>query len=193
MKRRASTYIAGACVAGLVAGAPLTAFANGEGWNAPENMNVDLYGPPAVFDQPVEVLYGPPPISEDPSPVVEEPSLVIDEPIQLLYGPPSVFAEKDNPMKVTAADQRVKSARLTDKAKAFKKAIVVRKAKGAVSFKKVKKTSSDELSVNRKTGVVSIAKGAAKGKYSIKVRVTAAGNAKYRPAVKVVTVTVRVK
>ena len=196
MKRRVGACVAGACVAGLMAGMPMVAFADeplaGETdgvvapqglseWIASENMNVDLYGPPPTDVDPdigkVQPLYGAP--------------VVIDMP-QLLYGPPSVFL-LDNPMIVRTTDQTVKASRLAKKAKTIKKAIVVKKAKGEVRFVKVKKASSSELTLDKATGAITVAKGTMPGDYTLKVRVKAAGTSKYNPATKAVVVKVRVK
>ena len=207
MKRRTMSYVASACVAGLVAGAPAVAFADTAGsdgvasgttitqsegaWSASENMNVDLYGPPAFKDEPVQALYGPPVVAEPVQLLYGPPAYT--EPVQTLYGPPSIFDMKDNPMVARASDQTVKASRLVGKAKVFKKAIKVKKAKGAVRYKRVKKASSDELAVNKKTGAVTIAQGTEAGDYSIRVRITAQGNSNYRMATKTVTVKVHVK
>ena len=162
-------------VPGMV-GAPGIASAaqSGEGgavaeWSASENMNVDLYGPP--------------PTSIDP----------VDEPIQVLYGPSPVFADEENPMQASAKLVTVKEARLAVGKKVVKRAIVVEDAVGDVYFQKVGKKSSKRLRVNENTGAVIVKKGTKAGLYKMRVKVTAAGNAQYRPAIQTVVVKVRVK
>ena len=194
MKRRVARYVAGACIAGMVAGVPGVAFADQvaedgavSSWSASEDMNVALYGPPSAFedsdDWPVQVLYGPPPIED----------AVVVEPVQTLYGPPSVFAHTANPMKVSANPVTVKETRLAQGKKVVKKAIVVKKAKGDVRYSKIAETSSKRIRVNATTGAIIVKKDTKRGTYKAEVQVTASGNAKYRPAVETVVVKVRVK
>ena len=176
MKQRMIKVVAGACVAGMVAGVPGVAMADqvtaGESsalsWSAPDNMNIALYGPPGFTDPSVEI-----------NPVI--------------YGPPGVFDMKLNPMKVTTANKSVKAAKLAQGKKQFKKAITVKKAVGTVRFTKLDLGSSKRLSVNKKTGAVTVKKGTKKGLYQINVQVTAEGKGKYLPGLQVVTVKVRVK
>ena len=47
--------------------------------------------------------------------------------------------------------------------------------------------------MNKKTGKIKLAKGTKRGKYKIKVKVKAAGNSDYKPAVKTVVVKVTVR
>jgi hypothetical protein len=190
MKRRIVRYVTGACVAGVVlsaggALAPDQALAveteNGE-WQVSVNENITLYGPPSTFDPdaPVQPLYGPPPEG------------FIEPPQQVLYGPPPIDL-RVNPMTVTVHDRAVAASRLAESRKVFKRAIVVSKAKGEVSFEKVAKGSSDQLIVNKKTGMIAVKKGTKKGLYTINVRVSTPGTAKYANAAEIVTVNVRVK
>ena len=64
------------------------------------------------------------------------------------------------------------------------------KAKGKVIFKKVKGTKKITVP---KAGKVTVKKGLAKGTYTVKVKVTAAGGATYKAKSKTVTLKVRVK
>lgn len=57
----------------------------------------------------------------------------------------------------------------------------------------MKKGSSKRLSVNKKTGKVTVKKGTKKGKYRIRIKVTAAGTANYKKATKTLTCTIVVK
>ncbi|MCR5208403.1 MAG: hypothetical protein K6C14_08015, partial [Eubacterium sp.] len=70
------------------------------------------------------------------------------------------------------------------------KAITVKNAKGALSFKKSK--GNKKITV-AKNGKITVKKGLKKGTYKIKIRVTAAGNSGYRSGVKTVTVKIIVK
>jgi hypothetical protein len=89
---------------------------------------------------------------------------------------------------------KAKAKKLTVKAKSkktvfkYKNAMTVTKAKGSLSFKK---TSGDKrISVNKKTGKITIKKGLKKGKtYTFKVKVTAKGNTTYKAK----SVTVKLK
>ena len=64
-------------------------------------------------------------------------------------------------------------------------------SKGTLSYKKTSGNSG--ISVNSKTGKVTVKKGLKKGTYKIKVQVKAAAKGNYKAGTKTVTVTVRVK
>ena len=64
-------------------------------------------------------------------------------------------------------------------------------AKGTKVFKK--KSGSAKLSVNSRTGKVTVKKGTKKGTYKAKISVTAKGTSAYKPMTKTVTVKIRVK
>ena len=138
MKRRIVKCVAGACVAGMVlgtsgAGMAVAATPEADSWSAAENEIIVLYGPPSEIDE-------------------------IDVPIPVLYGPPSAF-ENINPMQVETHNRSVAQSVVKDGKKTFKKAIVVKDAVGEVGFSKIAKGSSKCLSVNKKTGAVSVKKG----------------------------------
>ena len=98
-----------------------------------------------------------------------------------------------NPLTVKAKTARVKAVDLA-KAKqtlAAGKAMAVSKAQGKVTYKKV--SGDKTITVDKKTGKITLAKGLARGKYKVKVKVTAAGNKNYKSGSKTVTVTVQVK
>ena len=69
-----------------------------------------------------------------------------------------------------------------------KEAIVVSKAKGKVTY--AKKSGNAKISVNKKNGNITVAKGLAPGTYKVKVTVTAAGDKKYKKKTKTTTVTI---
>ncbi|MCR5652549.1 MAG: hypothetical protein K6F88_01985 [Ruminococcus sp.] len=100
-------------------------------------------------------------------------------------------AKKNNPLKVKAKALTVKAkAKNTTfkKAKAFK----ITGAKGKVTFKK--KSGSKLISVNKKSGAVTVKNGIKKGKTAkATITVTAAGTTAYKKGSKTVTITVKAK
>jgi hypothetical protein len=76
------------------------------------------------------------------------------------------------------------------------KAITVKKAKGTVTYIKVKvnnKKYAAKFTINKKTGKITVKKGVKKGTYKMTVKVLAAGNAGYKSKAVNVVVTIRVK
>lgn len=96
------------------------------------------------------------------------------------------------PMTVKAKTVKVKYKKLKKK-KLTVKALTVKKAQGAVAYAKVKKGSSVKLTINKKTGKITVKKGTKKGTYKIKIKVTAKGNAKYLAGSKTITVKIIVR
>ena len=94
---------------------------------------------------------------------------------------------------VKAIKKTVKYKKLKKKKQKVKGAIDVWQAAGKVTYKKVAKGSSKKLSINKKTGVITIKKGTKKGTYKIKVKVTDAGNKNLKSGSKTVTVKIKVK
>ena len=97
-----------------------------------------------------------------------------------------------NTLSAKGKKPSVKAAKLKKKNQTVKraKALAVRNAQGAVTYKKTK--GNKKITV-AKNGKITVKKGLKKGTYKIKVKVTAAGNSNYNKATKTVTVTVRVK
>lgn len=88
----------------------------------------------------------------------------------------------------------VKASVLKKKAVSLSKPVTVKKAKGKVTYKNVSSQKvAKKFKVNAKNGKITLNKGTKKGTYKVKIKVTAAGNSKYKPASKTVTVKVRVK
>ncbi len=91
----------------------------------------------------------------------------------------------------------VKGRTITAKAKqktAFNasKILTVKKAQGTVVYKKL--SGNSKISINAKTGKLTVKKGLKKGKtYSVKIRVTAKGTKAYKSKSKTVTVKIKVK
>jgi uncharacterized protein YhdP len=92
-------------------------------------------------------------------------------------------------MTVKAATKTAKQAALKRKA-ATVAPLTVSKAQGKVTY--AKSSGASALSINSTTGKVTIKKGTKKGTYTMKVKVTAAGNTKYKSGSKTVTVTIKV-
>ena len=99
-------------------------------------------------------------------------------------------SKKANPMTVKTTTKTVKAKKLK-KAKRTVKAITVKKAKGTVTYTKA--GGSKKLTVNKKTGKITVKKGTKKGTYKVKVKVKAAGTSKYLAVSRTVTVKIKVK
>ena len=101
-----------------------------------------------------------------------------------------------NTMNASGKSVKVKYSRLKKKTQKIpqKKAFSVSKAKGTVTYKLVKKDkkAKNKITVSKK-GVVTVKKGLKKGKYTIYVNVTAAGNSLYAPMTKKVRVKISVR
>ena len=113
-----------------------------------------------------------------------------------------------NTIKVSGKTIRLSAKKLRKKTCTIRrsKAISVSKARGAVTYQKVRVSRknknkqyvsaskySKKIRVDKKTGRITVKKGLKKGTYRLKVRVKAAGTRKYKPAKKNVTVTIKVK
>lgn len=97
-----------------------------------------------------------------------------------------------NTMKVTVKTRKVILAKVRKAKQVVSGAIIVKNAKGTVTYTKVAKGSDKKLSINKKTGKITVAKGTKKGKHKIKVKVTAAGNKSYKALSKTVVATINV-
>ncbi len=100
---------------------------------------------------------------------------------------------KANTLVVTSKTATVKLANLKKKAQSIKraKAITVKNAQGTVTYKKL--SGNKKLSINKKTGNITVEKGLKKGKYKLKIQVNASGNTQYKAVKKTVTVIIKVK
>ena len=96
----------------------------------------------------------------------------------------NTLSAKGKTVKIKLA--KLKKTRTIDR----KKAISVAKAVGTVTYKKTK--GNNKITVNKKTGKITVKKGLKKGKYTVKVTVYAKGNATYGAAAKKVKVTIKV-
>lgn len=97
-----------------------------------------------------------------------------------------------NAMKASAKKIKVKSSKAKNSKQKFKTAAAfkVKGAQGKVTFRKTSGNSKIAVSSN---GTVTVKKGIAKGTYKVRVALSAAGDANYGAATKVVILTVRVK
>ncbi len=98
-----------------------------------------------------------------------------------------------NPMVVKAISRAVTRVTVMDSAFTVAAPVDVSKAKGKISYARVAKGSSKALSVDKSTGKVTIKKGTKAGDYTIKLKVTAAGNANYEAKSVTIACTVAVK
>ncbi len=104
------------------------------------------------------------------------------------------LAKKTQPVKVITSTKSVKAKKLKKKARTVKP-LTVKGYKGTVSYKitggnaKAKKA----LSINKKTGKITVKKKTAKGTYTVKVKVSVTGTDMYKTFSKTVSVTVKVK
>lgn len=100
--------------------------------------------------------------------------------------PETVSAEKKaNPLKIKGKKITLNAAKAAEKAQfiSVKKAIkFIKKGKGKISYQKVK--GNKKITVNKKTGKITVKKGLKKGTYKITVKVTAKGNSDYKKATK---------
>lgn len=94
-------------------------------------------------------------------------------------------------LKVSTATKTVKYSKVKKKAQTTSK-VSVSGAKASYTYKKSSGSSSN-LSINSKTGKITVKKGTKKGTYKIKVKVTAKSSGNYNSATKTATVKVKVK
>ncbi len=100
-----------------------------------------------------------------------------------------------NPLTIKAKTATVKYTAVKKKAQtlAVDKVITfTKKGQGKLSYAKV--SGNKKITINKKTGKVTVKKGLKKGTYKVKVKVKAGGNTNYKAsAVKTVTFTIKVK
>ncbi|MCR5544393.1 MAG: Ig-like domain-containing protein [Eubacterium sp.] len=106
---------------------------------------------------------------------------------------PKPAAKLKNTMTVKAKTVNVKKAKVKKKNVSVKasKAFNIKNAVGKLTYKKVK--GNKKITVNAKTGKITIKKGLKKGVYTVKIKVTAAGNDKYNSISKTISVKIKVK
>ena len=106
--------------------------------------------------------------------------------------------KEENTLDVKAKKVTIKASKLKKKAVrvARRKALKITGAQGQLTYKKVgvkKKKFAKKITVNKKTGKITVKKGLKKGTYRLKIQVTAAGTTVYKPASKTVIVKIRVR
>lgn len=104
-------------------------------------------------------------------------------------------AKYANPLKIKAKTATVKYSKLKKKNQTLAVTKVIKftkKGQGTISYAKA--SGNKKITINKKTGKVTVKKGLKKGTYKVKVKVKAAGNKNYKAsAVKAVTFKVKVK
>ena len=101
------------------------------------------------------------------------------------------IAKAKQPMTLKGLTKSVKYSKVKKKAQKVARPLTVKNAQGKVTYKKM--SGNSKLTVNKSTGKVTVKKGLKKGRYKIKIRVTAAGNSNYKSASKTKTAYIRVK
>ena len=109
-------------------------------------------------------------------------------------GNSSVYAaKKSNPLKITGKTATVDYSELQDKAQTLAVSKVVtfkNKGKGKRTYSKV--SGNKNITINKKTGKITVKKGLKRGTYKIKIKVKAAKTKKYKAGSKTVTAKVKV-
>lgn len=98
-----------------------------------------------------------------------------------------------NTLTVKGKKATLKAKTLKNKAQklAVSKVLAVSGAKGTVTYKKTK--GNKKITINQKTGKVTVASGLKAGTYTVTVKVKAAGNSSYNPLTKTAKFTIVVK
>lgn len=102
--------------------------------------------------------------------------------------------KKANTLKVSPKTATVKYSKLKTKAQTLSVGKVIKftkKGQGKLTYAKV--SGNKKITINKKTGKVTVKKGLKKGTYKIKLKVTAAGNASYKAASRTAVFKIRVK
>ena len=90
---------------------------------------------------------------------------------------------KPNPLKVKGKTASVKYSKVRKASQKLGVSKVIRfvnKGKGVLAYKKV--SGNKKITINKKTGKVTIKKGLRKGTYKVTVKVAASGNSTYKPS-----------
>ena len=105
------------------------------------------------------------------------------------------IAKAANPLKISAKSATVKYSKVKNAAQNLTVTKVItftKKGQGTMSYTKA--SGNSKITINKKTGKVTVKKGLKKGTYKVKVKVKAAGNSNYKvSAVKTVTFKIIVK
>ena len=99
-----------------------------------------------------------------------------------------------NTLKVSGKTAAVKYKKLKKKAQTLSvKKVVAFAKKGEGTITYVKASGNKKITINKKTGKVTVKKGLKKGTYKVKVKVTAGGSATHEKATKAVIFKVKIK
>ena len=101
-----------------------------------------------------------------------------------------IMVKVKNTAKVTTKNAKVSAKKVKKKAITIRP-VTVKNAQGDVSYAKVK--GDKKITVNKKTGKVTVKKGTKVGKYTVKIQVKVTGSQFYKPLNKTVTVKISVK
>ena len=103
------------------------------------------------------------------------------------------LAKKANPLTAKSKTKTVKYSAVKKKNQTVKRAdaITVSKAKGTVNY--TKSSGNQKITVDKKTGKITVKKGLKKGTYKVKIKVKAAGDSTYKSKTVTVTVTIKIK
>ena len=102
--------------------------------------------------------------------------------------------KKANTMKIKAKNATVRYSKLKKRSQKLKVSKVIKfisRGQGTKSYKKV--GGNKKITVNKKTGKVTVKKGLKKGRYKVRIKVTAKGNSTTKSITKTVTCKVIVK
>lgn len=169
----------------------------------PEAVIATVYGPNDTTPDFTDPTYPEAPEETTVEPATTEPTTV--EPTTAATQPTTkktTTAKKANTLKVKKAKKTytIKASKLKKKAVKIKisKLLKVTKAKGAVTYAKVKKGSTKKLykklTIKKKSGKITIKKGKyAKNTYKIKIKVKAAGNKSYKKGTATRVVKIKIK
>ncbi len=99
-----------------------------------------------------------------------------------------------NPLKVKAKTFKIKSSSLKKRSRTVKRSKVIKTVTTGAGIVTYKKTSGNKkITINKKTGKVTLKKGLKKGTYKVKVTVKAAGNSYYKAKTQKLTLKIRVR
>ena len=109
------------------------------------------------------------------------------------FVPDATLQKLAGPLTLKAKTATVKYSKLKKKTQTlgFSKAVKVSNVKGTLSYAKA--TGNKKITINKKTGKITVKKGLKKGTYKVKAKVTDSGNNVYKKTTKSVTFKVRVK
>ncbi|MDO4806642.1 MAG: DUF6273 domain-containing protein [Coriobacteriales bacterium] len=103
------------------------------------------------------------------------------------------IAKAANPIVAKAVTRTAKLAKTSKGSVTVARPLTISNAKGKVTYVRVATGSSKRLSVDKKTGKVTVAKGTKKGTYKVKIKVAAAGTDNYKRASMILSCRVVVK